>query len=85
MDVSRCVGKSVEDAGRVVDVDHVWRLHVNHGECHAEENDRALIKEQVPDAKQHAHVHDAREGGQEPVQADEGQLCNSASKFVLCE
>ena len=61
MDVSRCVGESVEDAGRVVDVDNLLHLHLDHGEGHAEENDGSFVEEQIPDAQEYAHVHNACE------------------------
>ena len=49
-------------------------LHLEHAERDLEEDDRALVEEEVPDAEEDTHVDDAGEGGEEPVKTDERQL-----------
>lgn len=57
-------------------------LHLEHAERHLEKHDRALVEEEVPDAQQDLHVHDAGEGGEEPVQTDQRQLCQQHTRLL---
>ena len=49
-------------------------LDLQHAQGDLEENQGALIEEQVPDPQQHADVHHTGKRGQEPVEGDQGQL-----------
>ena len=55
-------------------------FHLQHPEGELEEDDGALVEEEVPHPQQHLHVDDAGEGRQEPVQTDERQLCNTSNR-----
>lgn len=51
-------------------------LHAQHAHGDLEEDGGALVEEEVPESQQDLHVHHAGKQGQEPVQADQGQLWN---------
>ena len=42
-------------------------LHFKHSERNLKQYDGALVEKEIPDSQQYFHVHDAGEGGQEPV------------------
>lgn len=57
-------------------VNSLTNLHLKHAHCDLEEDGGTLIEKQIPDPEEHLHVNHTGEYSEEPVQADQGELCN---------
>ena len=58
-------------------------LELQHSHGDLEDDGGACVEEEVPEAEEDLHVHNAGKQREEPVQGDEGQLCNTMHTHTL--